>query len=70
MQTLKLSVSLPDDTHPDVQLRLSANDAECDVVISLPLRVRREPVGLADLGYAHSASTADDDYVLGGYAGI
>jgi hypothetical protein len=26
MQTLKISASLPDDTHPDIELHLSAND--------------------------------------------
>ena len=42
MQTLKLSVSLPDETHPDMELRLSSNDSSCDVVIALPLRPRSE----------------------------
>ena len=42
MQTLKLSVSLPDETHPDMELRFSANDSSCDVVIALPLHPRSE----------------------------
>jgi hypothetical protein len=72
MQTLKLSVSLPDETHPDMELRLSANDSDCDVVIALPLRSRCEPaIGVvADDSSSHTSSSADDDYVLGGYAGI
>ena len=70
MQTLKLSVSLSDDTHPDMQLRFSANDADCDVVIWWPLRPRCEPVGVADVTSSEAAAKADDDYVLGGYAGI
>jgi hypothetical protein len=41
MQTLKLSFSLPDDTHPDMELRLSANDSDCDVVIALPMQPHR-----------------------------
>lgn len=66
MQTLKLSVSLPDDTHPDIELQLSAHDAPCNVVIALPAitRFRTQP---------HDASaprSEQDDYVLGGYAGI
>ena len=72
MQTLKLSVSLPDDTHPDMELRLSANDSDCDVVIALPLRSRSEPatVTVAAASPPDGASSAEDDYVLGGYAGI
>ncbi|GGY26808.1 hypothetical protein GCM10008098_19820 [Rhodanobacter panaciterrae] len=72
MQTLKLSVSLPDETHPDMELRLSANDSDCDVVIALPLRPRSEPVTAIVAGTIaqSAANSAEDDYVLGGYAGI
>lgn len=72
MQTLKLSVSLPDETHPDMELRLSANDSDCDVVIALPSRSRCEPVThvIAESVEHSGTSNADDDYVLGGYAGI
>jgi hypothetical protein len=71
MQTLKLSVSLPDDTHPDMELRLSANDASCDVVIALPLRPREVAAAEPEAGAsAGKAANAADDYVLGGYAGI
>ena len=82
MQTLKLSVSLPDDTHPEMELRLSANDASCDVVIALPVRphdgsahivvpgsAARNPAPMARDDHLPGTST-DDDYVLGGYAGI
>jgi hypothetical protein len=82
LQTLKLSVSMPDETHPDMELRLSANDSSCDVVIALPVRSRSEasagtiPVVTVH-GVASSTNTdssrdtsAEDDYVLGGYAGI
>jgi len=66
MQVLKLSVSLPDDTHSDMELRLSSNDSACDVVIALPVhgRPRVQP---RDADAPHSEQ---DDYVLGGYAGI
>ncbi|WP_158879850.1 hypothetical protein [Rhodanobacter sp. L36] len=67
MQTLKLSFSLPDDTHPDMELRLSANDAACDVVIALPMHAH--PAARVS-GEALSTDNANDDYVLGGYAGI
>ena len=82
MQTLKLSVSLPDETHPDMELRLSANDSDCDVVIALPLRSRSEASsGAIPVVTAHDAApttdadslrctSAEDEYVLGGYAGI
>lgn len=70
MQTLKLSVSLPDDTHPDMELRLSAEDAACDVIIALPIQPHR---GAGYRQPAHgtaSPSDESDDYALGGYAGI
>ena len=82
MQTLKLSVSvsLPDgsqqpngwSTHPDMELRLSANDSDCDVVIALPQRHRSEqPIAsVAEVDNHSVTSSAEDDYVLGGYAGI
>lgn len=65
MNTLKLSVSLPDETHPDMELRLSANDSPCDVVIALPMyaKVRVAP-------HNSEAVQQDDEYVRGGYAGI
>lgn len=72
MQTLKLSVSLPDATHPDMELRLSANDSDCDVVIALPLRPRSEPVAAIVAGTCaqSAANSAEDDCVPGGHAGI
>ncbi|WP_109123851.1 hypothetical protein [Dyella sp. C11] len=66
MQVLKLSVSLPDDTHPDMELRLSSDDSSCDVVIALPTQGRPR-VQPRDTEAPHSEH---DDYVLGGYAGI
>ena len=66
MQVLKLSVSLPDETHPDMELRLSANDSACDVVIALPVTGRPRP----QPPMAEAPHSENDDYVLGGYAGI
>ncbi|HEX7817519.1 hypothetical protein [Dyella sp.] len=66
MNTLKLSVSLPDETHPEMELRLSANDAACDVVIALPVHGKPRVVPCA----ADAQVPQNDDYVLGGYAGI
>ena len=66
MQVLKLSVSLPDDTHPDMELRLSSDDSACDVVIALPVQGRaRAPARTSE-----APNSEQDDYVLGGYAGI
>jgi hypothetical protein len=67
MQTLKLSVSLPDENHPQMQLRVSSNDSDCDVVIELP--VRGQPRGGASSAPGKPLS-AEDEYQLGGYAGI
>ncbi|HEY0199761.1 MAG TPA: hypothetical protein VGC19_14690 [Rhodanobacter sp.] len=69
MQTLKVSVSLPDATHPDMELRLSANDSNCNVVIALPMQIARPPDVVQPPGDVESPRD-DDDYVLGGYAGI
>ncbi|GLQ98466.1 hypothetical protein [Dyella mobilis] len=67
MQTLKLSVSLPDADHPQMELRVSSNDSDCDVVIELPVRGQSR----GEAGRAPDAPrTAEDEYVLGGYAGI
>jgi hypothetical protein len=72
MQTLKVSVSLPDETHHDIELRLSANDSDCDVVIALPARSRSGTIVAATTAAItnDAAGSAEDDYVLGGYAGI
>lgn len=72
MQTLQVSVSFLDATHPGVELRLSANDADCDVVITLPMaiaRVTQEVVPLPRAA-ADGAAAPDDEYALGGYGGI
>jgi hypothetical protein len=78
MQTLKVSVSLPGgsqqpnawSTHPDIELHLSANDSDCDVVIALPLVHHSKPAAVTEARSNDAASAADDEYVLGGYAGI
>jgi len=69
MQTLKLSVSLPDATHPDMELRLSVPGTDSDVVIALPTRGREAPPARSPDGTEPSGG-ADDEYALGGYAGI
>ncbi|GLQ45051.1 hypothetical protein GCM10007862_01020 [Dyella lipolytica] len=67
MHTLKLSVSLPDVDHPQMELRVSSNDSDCDVVIELPVRGQsRGNVSPAP----DKPMTPEDEYVLGGYAGI
>ncbi|MEW9572339.1 hypothetical protein ABQJ54_11310 [Rhodanobacter sp. Si-c] len=66
MQTLKLSVSLPDDAYPDMELRVSTNDTEYDVVIAMPTCV---PAGV-NATSAAATNREENEYVLGGYAGI
>ncbi|SHL74923.1 hypothetical protein [Rhodanobacter sp. OK091] len=71
MRTLKVSVSLPDDTHPEMQLRLCANDADCDVVIVLPMQATHAAhVVQLPRAVVDDVVACDDDYTLGGYAGI
>ncbi len=65
MQTLKLSLSLPDANHPNMQLHVCSEEADCDVVIELPVRARGRIARAAD-----APMSAQDEYVLGGYAGI
>ncbi|GFZ91701.1 hypothetical protein [Dyella caseinilytica] len=67
MQTLKLSVSLPDATHPQMELRVSSNDSDCDVVIELPVRGQTQG-GVTKT--PNTPMTAEEEYELGGYAGI
>lgn len=70
MQTLKLFVSLPDAEHPDMELRLSANEALCDVVITLPARQRADAPQKPESPGMATPSNDASDYELGGYAGI
>jgi len=65
MQTLKLSLSLPDVDHPNMQLHVSSNEADCNVVIELPVRAGGSIARTPD-----KPTTVEDEYVLGGYAGI
>jgi hypothetical protein len=65
MQTVKLSLSLPDATHPNMQVSVSSDDADCNVVIELPVRAKGSITRAPD-----TPTTAEDEYVLGGYAGI
>ena len=67
MQTLKLSVSLPDADHPQMELRVSSNDSDCDVVIELPVRGQSKA---STHPAPQTPMSAEDEYVLGGYAGI
>jgi hypothetical protein len=66
MHTLKLSFSLPDATHSPWELRVSSNDSDCDVLIELPARGQSKGAAKPAL----DTLWADDEYVLGGYAGI
>jgi hypothetical protein len=65
MHTVKLSFSLPDATHPNMQIHVCSEDADCDVVIDLPVRAKEYVARAPDTPMA-----AEDEYVLGGYAGI
>jgi hypothetical protein len=65
MQTVKLSFSLPDDAHPNMQVRVSSEETDCNVVIELPVRARGNVERAPD-----TPMTVEDEYVLGGYAGI
>jgi hypothetical protein len=70
VQTLKLSVFFHDETHPDIQLRLSVNEADCDVVIWLLLLLRLVSVAISEARSGNAVATEAHAYVLGGYAGI
>lgn len=78
MQTLKVSVSLSDgsqqpsgwSTHPDIELRVSANDSDCDSIIALPMQSSRTAQVTSAPCDTEAPRSDSDDYVLGGYAGI
>lgn len=65
MQTVKLSLSLPDAAHPNMHVHVSSEDTDCDVVIELPVRAKGSIARAPE-----TPMTAEDEYVLGGYAGI
>jgi hypothetical protein len=65
MQTLNLIVSLP-AAPARLICEVSANDDRCDVVVAFSRGTRQVPLQES----ASAASAGDDDYVLGGYAGI
>jgi hypothetical protein len=65
MQTVKLSLSLPNADHPHMQLHVCSEEADCDVVIELPVRARGSVAASPD-----TPMSPHDDYALGGYAGI
>ncbi|HKR76785.1 MAG TPA: hypothetical protein VJR95_08960 [Rhodanobacter sp.] len=64
MQMLKLSLLLPDDAHPDMELRMSTSDTECDVVITMAPARAGMPRASSD------EPSGAEACVLGGYAGI
>ena len=65
MQTVKLSLSFPDATHPNMHVHVCSEEADYDVVIDLPVRAKGGVTRGTD-----TPMTAEDEYVLGGYAGI
>lgn len=64
MQILKLSLSLPDDAHPDVELRVSTSDTGYDAAIAMP------PARAGTPRATPEEPTGAEACVLGGYAGI
>lgn len=75
MHTLRLSVVLPDENHPEMEVRVSADELPCDVLVSVVAACPAADLSASRVppqgGAANdTAPGADDDYVLGGYAGI
>jgi len=65
MQTLNLIVSLP-AAPARLICEVSANDDRCDVVVAFSRGARPMPQAES----ASASISSDDEYVLGGYAGI
>ena len=59
-----LKLSLPDDAHPGMELRVSTSDAEYDVVIAMAPARAGMPRASSD------EPSGVETHVLGGYAGI
>lgn len=70
VHTLKVSVSLSDPSHQDLELHLSVNDSDCDVVITLPLNSAPVVARVAPVPVVDASTREQDEYELGGYAGI
>lgn len=76
VHALTLSVTLPDETHPDMGLCVSAVELACDVVVTVPTALTEPapPAAAAivprSAAASDTASGADDACVLGGHAGI
>ena len=70
MHTLKFALAIADDISLDLQLRLSANDTDCDMLISFPTRPRSEDLPSTEAGPLDAVTPVEDDCVLGDYAGI
>ena len=70
VHTLKVSVSLPDPSHQDLELHLSVNGSDYDVVIALPLDSPPAVAGAVPVLAVDTSTRERDEYDLGGYAGI
>lgn len=73
MSTFLFSVSLPDETHSNIEVRVEqVGEPSVDFTVSVPnamgQKVESDKGKPKSIGKA--APTVTDDYALGGYAGI
>ena len=75
MQVVNFSITLPDETHPSAQVHVLGPGIR-ELTVELPMQKRSEAVNQSSAGVSadntasDSARRAQDEYVLGGYAGI
>jgi hypothetical protein len=78
MQVVKFSISLPDETHPTMQVHISGPGITEELSMEIPVQSDHETLNSnrSPAVVTFPASDGDvalkeaDDYVLGGYAGI
>jgi hypothetical protein len=76
MQVVNFTITLPDETHPAAQVHVFGPGVR-ELTVEIPMQERAEATnqshGIAsekNMAAAAAASHAQDEYVLGGYAGI
>jgi hypothetical protein len=67
MHTLTFSLSLSDDAQPHMEWRISSNESDGDLVIAQPPRTQ---TGTSTVPTPAVPASAENNYELGGYAGI
>lgn len=71
MQVVNFTITLPDETHPAAQVHVFGPGIR-ELTVEIPMQDRVEATNQSQAKNMSAAATshAQDEYVLGGYAGI